>query len=125
MSQLRVVNQAEEAWLDLITDVDMTIRLFRTDVDTGLTEAQKDALTQAAFTEANFAGYAAVSLTTAWTTTQGNPSEASRTAVVFTRSSTGAIQNIFGYYLTRNSDGALQWYEQWDAPKPVELLIRV
>ena len=77
MSQLVVVNQAEEAWLDLITDIDMTLRLFRTDVTTGLTKAQIEALTQAAFTEANFAGYAAVSMTTAWTTTQGDPSEGS------------------------------------------------
>jgi len=117
-----VCNGAEEAWLDLITDVDMTLRLFRTDVETGLTEAQINALTVAAFTEANFAGYAAVSMTTAWTTTQGDPSEAVRSAVVFTRSSSGAVQNIFGYYLTRNSDGALQWHEQFDAPMPVELI---
>lgn len=122
MSRLRVCNQAEEDWLDLITDVDMTLRLFRTDVETGLTETQIEALTVAAFTEANFAGYAAVSMTTAWTTTQGNPSEAVRAPVVFTRSSSGAVQNIFGYYVTRNSDGALRWHEQFDAPMPVELI---
>lgn len=122
MSRIRVCNGAEEAWLDLITDVDMTLRLFRTDVETGLTETQIEALTVSSFTEANFAGYAAVSMTTAWTTTQGNPSEATRAAVVFTRSSTGAIQNIFGYYLTRNSDGSLVWHEQFDAPMPVELI---
>jgi hypothetical protein len=122
MSSLVIVNQAEEAWLDLITDVDMTLRLYQNNVTSGLTAAQIEALTQAAFTEANFAGYASSSMTTAWTTTQGNPSEATRAQVTFTRSSTGTVQNIFGYYVTRNSDGALQWFEHFDAPIPVEFI---
>ena len=122
MSRLVVVDQGEEAFLDLITDIDMTLRLYQNNVTSGLTETQIEALTQASFTEATFAGYAASSMTTAWTTTQGNPSEASRAQVTFTRSSTGTLQNIFGYYITRNSDGALQWFEHFDAPIPVEFI---
>lgn len=120
MSAIQVVNQGEEAMLDLITDVDMTLRLYRTNVVLGLTDVQIEALTQAAFTEANFAGYAASSMTTAWTTTQGNPSTATRPEVSFTRSSTGTAQLIYGYYVTRNSDGALQWFEHFDGPVSVE-----
>lgn len=119
---IRVVNQGEEAWLDLITDVDMTLRLYRNDVTAGLTDVAIEALTQAAFTEANFAGYAAVSLTTSWTTTQGNPSTATRAEVTFTRSSSGTAQLIYGYYLTRNSDGALQYFEPFPGPVSVEFI---
>jgi microcystin-dependent protein len=122
VSAIQVVNQAEEAWLDLITDVDMTLRLYQNDVTDGLTDVQIEALTQASFTEANFTGYAASSLTTSWTTTQGNPSTATRAEVTFTRSSTGTAQLIYGYYLTRNSDGALQWFENFDGPISVEFI---
>lgn len=122
MSEIQVVNQAEEAWLDLITDVDMTLRLYRNNVTSGLTDEQIEALTQASFTEANFAGYAASSMTTSWTTTQGNPSTATRAQVSFIRSSTGTAQLIYGYYVTRNSDGALQWFEHFDGPISVEFI---
>lgn len=122
MSSIQIVNQGEEAFLDLITDVDMTLRLYRNDVVSGLTDVQIEALTQASFTEANFAGYAASSMTTAWTTTQGNPSTATRAVVTFTRSSTGTAQLIYGYYVTRNSDGALMWFEHFDAPVSIEFI---
>lgn len=122
MSTIQVVNQGEEAFLDLITNVDMTLRLYKTDVTAGLTPDQIEALDESDFTEADFAGYAASSMTTAWTTTQGNPSTATRAEVTFTRSSTGAAQSIFGYYVTRNSDGALQWFEQFDGPVSVEFI---
>ncbi|HMG43937.1 MAG TPA: hypothetical protein VK611_21570 [Acidimicrobiales bacterium] len=121
MSSVTVVNQGEEAFLDLITNIDMTLRLYVNNVTSGLTATQIEALTQAAFTEATFAGYAAVSMTTAWTTTAGDPSEAVRSPVTFTRSTTGVVQQVYGYYLTRNSDGALQWFEHFDAPIPVEV----
>jgi hypothetical protein len=119
---IRVVNLAEEAWLDLITDVDMTLRLFQNDVDAGLTEAQKDARVAGNFTEATFTGYAAVSMTTAWTTTAGDPSEATRAAVTFTSSANQSAQVIRGYYVTRNSDGQLCWYEYFPGPFTVSLL---
>jgi microcystin-dependent protein len=122
VSAIQVVNQGEEAFLDLITDIDMTLRLYRNNVVLGLSTVQIEALTQAAFTEANFAGYAASSMTTSWTTTQGNPSVATRAEVTFTRSSTGTAQLVYGYYLTRNSDGALQWFEHFDGPVSIEFI---
>jgi microcystin-dependent protein len=123
VSQIQVVNQGEEAFLDLITGVNMTLRLYRNDVNAGLTDAQKNALTEASFTEANFTGYAAIALTGgSWTTTQDDPSTASYAQQTFTRSSTGTAQLIYGYYLTKTTGGALQWYEQFDGPVSIEFI---
>lgn len=120
MSALQVVNQGEEAFLDLILAVNYTLRLFQNDVETGLTETQKNALTQAAFTEANFTGYSAAALTGgSWTTTQDDPSTGTYAQQSFTRSGGGAGQLIYGYYLTKTSGGALQWYEQFDGPQVI------
>lgn len=119
---IQVVDQGEGAFLTLITDVDMTLRLYSNNVLSGLSDVQIEALTEAAFTEANFAGYSAVSLTSAWTVTQGNPSSAAQSEATFTRSSTGTAQSIYGYYLTRNSDSKLMWFEQFDGPLSIEFI---
>jgi hypothetical protein len=111
---LVIAHTAEEAFLDLLTAVGYTLRLYRVDVTTGLTEAQLEALTAASFTEANFAGYAAKTLTGgSWVTTQADPSTATYAQQTFTRTSTGTVQNIYGYYVTRTSDGVLMWYEKF------------
>lgn len=106
--------------LTLLTDVDMTLRLYKTDVTAGLSQAQIDALDETDFAPATFPGYAAVSMTTSWTVTEGNPTTATRAAVSFTRSSTGTAELIHGYYVTRNSDDALMWFEQFDGPVSME-----
>lgn len=116
MSVLQVVNQGEEAFLDLILAVNYTLRLFKTDVETGLTDEQKNALTESSFTEATFTGYSAKALTGgSWTTTQDDPSTGAYAQQTFTCSG-GASQQIYGYYLTKTTGGALQWYEQFDGP---------
>lgn len=122
MSSVTVVNLGETSFLTLLTDIDMTLRLYVNDVTAGLTDPQIEALTVAAFTEASFAGYAAVSMTTAWTVAAGDPAQATRSPVTFTRSSTGVLQQVYGYHVTRNSDGALMWFENFDAPVPMEFL---
>jgi microcystin-dependent protein len=123
MSSLVVVNQGEEAMLDLVLAVGYTLRLYKNDVIAGLTPDQIDALTQAAFTEADFPGYAASAITGGtWTTTQGNPTMGTNTERQFTRSSTGTAQLIRGYYYTRTSDGALQGFEHFEAPISVEFI---
>lgn len=121
---LVVVNAGEQALLQNgLTGVAYMLRLYKTDVTAGLTPAQIDALTQAAFTEATFTGYAAQAVATGgWTITQGNPTRAVNVEKQFTRSSTGTAQNIWGYYVTRTSDGALIWFEQFPAPVVVEFL---
>ncbi len=62
------------------------------------------------FTEATGFGYAAVSLTAGnWVTTQGNPSTAAYPQVTFTF--TGALGNVYGYYITQTTSGIAMWAE--------------
>jgi hypothetical protein len=118
---LRIPNAAEEAMLDLILAEGYTLRLFTNDVESGLTEAQKEALTAGSFTEATFAGYAGIALTGgSWVTTQGDDESTGVYAQqTFTRSSTGTAQVIRGYYVTRTTGGALRWYEYFPGPVTV------
>lgn len=118
---LIVVNQAEEHFLDLILAVNYDLRLFKNDVDNGLTQVQKDALTEADFTEADFTGYASATLTGgSWTTTAGNPCTGSYATQTFTSSADQSSQTLYGYYVTRASDDALQWYEKFTVPLAIE-----
>ncbi len=120
---LVVVNQAEEHFLDLILAVNYTLRLFKNDVTLGLTATQIDALTESSFTEADFAGYSAAALTGgSWTTTPGNPCTGVYAVQTFTRTSTGTAQTLYGYYLTRTSGGALEWFEEFTVPLVIEFI---
>ncbi len=114
---LIVVDQAEEHFLDLILAVNYTLRLFKNDVAAGLTQVQKDALTESSFTEATFTGYSAAALTGgSWTTTAGNPCTGTYAEQTFTSSADQTPQILYGYYLTRTTGGALEWFEYFTAP---------
>lgn len=118
---IELVDQAEEHFLDLILAVNYTLRLFRNDVTAGLTATQIDALTEAAFTEASFTGYSAAALTGgSWTTTAGNPCVGVYAAQTFTSTATQSAQTIYGYYVTRTTGGALQWFEYFTTPLVIE-----
>lgn len=118
-----VVNQAEEHFLDLILGVNYTLRLFKNDVTLGLTPTQIDALTESSFTEADFSGYSAAALTGgSWATTPGDPCVGVYAQQTFTRTSTGTAQTVYGYYLTRTTGGALQWFEEFTTPLVVEFI---
>jgi hypothetical protein len=53
----------------------------------------------------------------AWVTTAlADPSTAVYAQQTFTRTSTGATQNIYGYYITRTSDGVLVAFEDFPGP---------
>ena len=120
---ITVVNQAEESFLDLILAVNYTLRLYRNNVISGLTPDQIEALTESSFTEANFSGYAGIALTGgSWVTTPTNPSTGVYAQQTFTRSVTGTAQLIYGYYLTKTSGGALQWFEHFPAPISIEFI---
>ena len=70
----------------------------------------------ASFTEVAGGGYAALPLTFAhWGITSGNPSTAIYdTTQTFTFTGvTNAPGTIYGYYVTRNSDGKLMWAERF------------
>ncbi len=118
---LIVVNQGEEAMLDLILAVNYTLRLYKNNVTSGLTQAQKDALDETDFTEATFTGYSSKALTGgAWTTTPGDPATGTYAQQTFTSSANQTAQSIYGYYITRTSDGALMWFEAFPAPSTIE-----
>jgi microcystin-dependent protein len=119
---LVVVNQGEEALLNNgLTGVAYTLRLHTTDVTAGLSPAQVDALDETDFTEATFTGYTAQAISPGdWTVTLGDPTEARNVAKSFTASANQPPQDIWGYYVTRQSDGALIWFEPFDGPIVVE-----
>lgn len=117
MSKTYVTGAGEEAFLDLLTAVNYTVRLFINDVTAGLTPTQVEALTAADFTEATFPGYAAAPLTGgSWVTTQDDPSTATYAAQMFTRSATGTAQAIYGFYVVTTTGGNLRWFEMFDGP---------
>ncbi len=118
---LRVVDQAEEHLLDLLLAVNYTLKLFKNNVTNGLSSAQIDALTEAAFTEATFTGYSSKALTGgSWTTTAGNPCTGSYAVQTFTSSADQTAQPLYGYYVVRTSDSKLQWFEMFSGPIVVE-----
>lgn len=118
---ITIPSQGEIILLDSMTGFDMDLRLYTTDVTSGLTDAQIDALTESSFTEATFTGYSAKTLTGAsWTTTAGTPSTAVYAAQTFTCTSDGALQNVYGYYVTRSSDGDLIYFERFASPIQIQ-----
>lgn len=117
MSQLVVVNQGEEAFLDLILAVNYTLKLFKNDATI------TDATVEGDLTEADFTGYSAAALTGgSWTTTAGDPCTGTYAVQTFTRSSTGVAQSIFGYYVVTTTGGFLRWVEKFDSPVIIELI---
>lgn len=80
---------------------DLTLRLFQND----LTPTHANVLID--FTEATFTGYAAAPLTAAnWTSTPASTVVFEYApAVAFTSSADLQNQNIYGYYITRNTTG--------------------
>jgi hypothetical protein len=115
------VAQGEQALLagTWSTATASSARLFTTDPTAALTHAQRSALTEADFTEANFTGYTSAALTSGnWTITPGSPTEAAHTTVTYSTSADlGAPVDVWGYYVTRNTDGKLMWFEVFtDAP---------
>jgi len=86
----------------------LVLRLFTNDV----TPSEAD--TAATYTEAIGSGYSAITLTGAsWTITEGSPSTASYAEQTFTF--TGALGNVYGYYLTRATSGRIAFAERFSA----------
>jgi hypothetical protein len=111
-----VVDEGEVALLELMTSVDLYLRLFTNDVEDGLTAAQIEALTAADLTEASFTGYGAKTLDGgSWTVTAGDPSTATYTKQGFVSTIDQTPQTLYGYYVTRASDGTLCWYEYFSS----------
>lgn len=87
----------------------LVLRLFKSNTTPGETD------TAATYTEADFTGYSAVTLTgSSWVVT-GNPITYAKQT--FTSSAGSQSQAIYGYYLTRATGGELVYSERFtDGP---------
>lgn len=102
--------QALSYFLQKTTPLSLALKLFVNNV------TPTEATVTSDLVEASGNGYAAVGLLgSSWDIVQGAPSVATyNTQAVFTF--TGALGNVYGYYLTR-SDGTLAWLERFgDGP---------
>lgn len=95
-------NQGEvvglEALVNKTAPQSLVLRLFTNNA----TPVEAD--TEVGYTEALGSGYASVPLTAAsWVTTAGAPSEVAYPEVTFTF--TGALGNVYGYYITQTTSG--------------------
>ena len=107
---LKVPNSVEVAVLTTIMTPALTLKLYSND------KTPADSDTAASYTEVTGGGYASKPLTFAnWGITSGSPSVAlynTTQSWTFT-GPTGGPGTIYGYFVTRNSDGALQWAERF------------
>ena len=99
-----LVNQGEtialEALVNKTAPQDLSLRLYTNNY------TPVEATTEASVTEATGNGYAAKSLTaSSWVTTAGDPSDVTYPEQTFTF--TGALGNVYGYYLTQNTSSKL------------------
>ena len=88
--------------LNIDVPVDLDIRLYTNDI----TPSESD--TAITYTEASGFGYALIQLVPgSWSITPGNPSVSEHSQVEWTF--TGALGNVYGYYVTRRSDNDRDW----------------
>lgn len=74
------------------------------------------------YTEASFTGYAAQSLVTWGTITVGSHiATMTAAANTFTRTATGTVQTVYGYYVTDNTNTVLLWAER-DVNAPINII---
>lgn len=107
---LIVPNSAETFILRYVTNSavpeDLDIRLFTND----FVPTEADVVGN--YIEASLGGYALIQLnSTLWVVTPGEPSIAEHPQVTWTF--TGAVGNVYGYYVTRRTTGDLVWAERF------------
>ena len=114
---LVVPNSSEVQFLRYILNIevpsDLDIKLYVND----FTPAETDTVSN--YTEASGSGYLPIQLSSGnWSISPGNPSVAEYPQVewVFT----GALGNVYGYYVVRRSDDFLLWAERFtNGPFPI------
>lgn len=106
---LVLCNQAEVLALQYLLNRNLTLKLFENNVTPGETD------TEATYTEATFAGYAAKTLTYAnWNFTTSATYNAAQT---FTSNTGSQDKYVYGYYVVQAADGKLLWAEKFsDGP---------
>ena len=108
-----VPNGAEERMLRSILSETVIYRLYTNNYAPTETSEASD------FTEAAGLGYVSAVLTPGgWNYAQGVPTVASYANQTF--SFTGALGTVYGYFVTRQSDGALMWAESFATPVLVD-----
>lgn len=106
-------NKIVEMVVNKTAPENLVLRLYSNNI----TPADTD--TAGTYTEATFAGYSAITLTGAsWGAGSGGTTTFAQQT--FTRSSTGATENIYGYYVTQATSGVLIWSER-DAAAPAAM----
>jgi hypothetical protein len=108
---LLVPNAAEDVMLQNILNKtapqNQLLKLYKNNI----TPAETD--TESTYTEADFTGYVAISLTGAsWTITPGAPSNANAAEQIFTSTAVQS-QNVFGYYVVQTTSGKILWAERF------------
>jgi hypothetical protein len=107
---MKIPNAAELEIITAILTPALTLRLYSNN------KTPADGDTAAAYTEVIGGNYANTPLVFAnWNITSGTPTSASYNAVkqwIF-NGPVGGPNTIYGYYVTRNSDGLLQWAERF------------
>jgi len=96
---------ALKALLNHTAGQNLVLRLYRND------QTPVDTHTSSDYTEANFTGYAAVTLTgSSWSVSGGVSSYAQQS---FTSSAGSQNQDVYGYYMTQTSSGLLVYAERF------------
>ncbi len=97
----------------------LILRLFKNDVTPS--DSFSQSLSPPSFTEANFTGYAAITLTGAsWgAAASGNPSSIAYAQQIFTSTAGSQSQTIYGYYLQQATSLKIIAAERFSGTSPV------
>lgn len=99
------------------TPQNLILKLFKNDITPGETDVVGD------YTEANFTGYSAITLTgSSWTVNgASSPAVASYAQQSFVSTAGSQNQAVYGYYLVRASGGELVYSERFaDGPYTIQ-----
>ena len=113
---LRVPNVGEVNMLEHIVNKTSPENLILNLFKSNTTPADTD--TAATYTEADFTGYTAKTMTgTSWTVTSGDPTEAAYAQQTFASTAGSQNQSVYGYYVVQVSSTELMWAERFtDGP---------
>lgn len=107
---LRIPNEGESQALNITLGKTAVENLILKLYTNNITPSEAD--TAATYTEASGFGYAAVTLTAAnWTTTESNPTSSTYPEITF--SFTGALGNVYGYYVVGATSNRVRWAERF------------
>ncbi len=107
---LVVPNAAEQIILQYILNIDLPEGLVIHLYSNNIVPLEVDTVTS--YVEVVGGGYSSISLVAGnWTIIAGTPTSAEHTEVVFLF--TGAVGNVFGYFVTRVTGGELLWAERF------------